>query len=382
MQSKIYKFIAILFITSTTLYANEILSQQRIDSLDLSKEQAIQESKKLKVDWINPITYTYSHNNGDISTKKSSTISINQPIFRSGGIYNAIKYAKNIKTSSDLTIDLQKKALILEALNIAFNIKKLDFQIQKQKLNLDNAQIDLEIKQESVFNGLLDTSFLNNAILAKNNIQASLLDLEYQKKSLQLSFGNLSSKKPQEIELPKFSKIDFEHFEKQNLQIEKAKAELLTKENLKGITAARYLPAINVNYSKTFNHDEDENTHIYGLNVVVPFDLKGYYDTSASKISYLKAKKDFEILKTEEKNFFHTKSLMLDNIDSKIKLTKNNINVYNELLEQTIELVNTGIKTSNDKKILENSKNSELLNLKIYEIDKQLQLLELYGKIR
>jgi hypothetical protein len=38
-------------------------------------------------------------------------------------------------------------------------------QITKQKLSLANAKIDLRIKKESVTNGLLDLSFLNNAII-------------------------------------------------------------------------------------------------------------------------------------------------------------------------------------------------------------------------
>jgi hypothetical protein len=41
---------------------------------------------------------------------------------------------------------------------------------------LENAKIDLRIKKESVTNGLLDISFLNNAILTKNSIDASLLE--------------------------------------------------------------------------------------------------------------------------------------------------------------------------------------------------------------
>ncbi|HFU74616.1 MAG TPA: TolC family protein, partial [Arcobacter sp.] len=141
-------------------------------------------------------------------------------------------------------------------------------------------------------------------------------------------------------------------------------------------------------YSKTKYHetssaglnDGDTNDQ-YGFNVVIPINFKGYYDTQASKIIYLQAKKDLEILKIEEKNFFYQKELKLKTVDEKIALTKENITSYNELVSQTIELKNVGLKTSDDVQVLKNSKKSEELNLDIYAIDKQIELLEIYGKL-
>jgi outer membrane protein TolC len=382
MQSKTYNILVVLLLSSS-LYSNEILSEQRLDSLKLANEKVQEDSKKLKIDWINPITYTYSYSNPDNSTStKQSTIAINQPIFKSGGIFSAVNYADNLKTSSELSIDMQKKALVTQALNIAFNIKKLNLQIKKQNLALDNAKIDLRVKKESVFNGLLDISFLNNAIISKNNIKASLLDLEYQKQAQLLAFNNLSSKKIDEIELPVLKQVNYDDFKQKHLEIDKSKVDIKVKNNLDWMTTAKYLPTINVNYSKNMNHTTDKDIDTYGFNVVVPLDFKGYYDTGASKVAYLQAKKDLEILKTQEKNFFHTKNLMLKTLDAKIALTKENIKSYKELLEQTIELANAGIKTEDDAKVLENSKNSELLSLEMYQIDKQIELLEIYGKLK
>ena len=46
------------------------------------------------------------------------------------------------------------------------------------------------------------------------------------------------------------------------------------------------------------------------------------------------------------------------------------------------ELEKAGIKTKDDVKILQNSKNAEALNIKILNIDKQIELLKIYGKIQ
>jgi hypothetical protein len=68
-------------------------------------------------------------------------------------------------------------------------------------------------------------------------------------------------------------------------------------------------------------------------------------------------------------------------LESKLSLTKENIVVYNDLLSQNKELAGVGIKTQDDVQVIQNSRDSELLNMKIFEIDKQLELLEIYGKI-
>ena len=382
MPLKTYKVLLLTILSILSLNANGILSKEQLDSLKFAKEKAKQDSSKLKIDWINPITYTYSYSDDEsLGITKQSTITISQPIFKSGGIYSAIKYSNNLKASSNLSIYLQKKALVKKALNIAYNIKKLELQIKKQTLNLDNANIDLRIKKEGVFNGLLDMSFLNNAIISRNKIKSTLVELEFQKKSLIYSFNNLSSKKIDEIELPTFTQIDIKDFEENHLEIRKTKVDIEAKNNSKWVTTAKYLPTVSVNYTKTLNHNTDKDNDTYGFKVVVPLDFKGYYDSGSAKVEYLKAKKDLEILKLKERNFFYTQNLKIAMIDKKIALTKENINSYKELLFQTIELANAGIKTSDDVKILENSKNIEILTLKILSIDKQIELLEIYGKI-
>ncbi len=376
------KYLYLLSSFALCLYGGEVLSPTQLDMLQLSKQKVTKDSKKLKIDWINPITYSYNYKDDDtFGVSKISTISISQPIFKSGGIYSAIKYANNLKLSSDISIELQKKELIKQALNIVLNIHKLNLQIEKQKLMLNNANIDLQTKKEAVFNGLLDMSFLNNSLITKNQIKAALLDLEYQKKILINNLANLSDKTYNQIEVPKLQQLTQEKFTTNNLYIKKNKLDIKTVKNQKWMTTARYLPTVNLNYNYTKNHTLDNTNSFYGFNIVIPFNFKGYYDTQASKISYLKEQKQLTITKLQQINFFKNANLKLKMLDKKIALTKENIIAYNELVEQTKELVQIGVKTPKDLKILQNSTKSEKLNIKIFDIDKQIELLEIYSKI-
>ena len=390
MLSTVYKSILLSSIVALSLDAADtsILSKTQQNSLNLSEEKIIKDAKTLKNDWINPITYTYSYSDSQKNGhSKTSTIAINQPLFKSGGIYYAIKYADNLKNSSILAIDLQKQALIKQALNLAYTIKKTNLQIEQQKLAIKNAKIDLRIKKESVLNGLLDTSFLNNAIITLNNQKSALLELEHAKLSLLNNFSNLSDKSVEEIKLPILAQIDQESFSQNNIEISKNKADVKVQKNLSQMSKSRFLPTINLNYSKTMYHNdttsfEDGDTNdILGFNIVMPFDIKAFDTIDSSKLEYQKTKNNLEILKQESINFFKSQNLKVAMLDAKIDLTKENISSYEELLNQMEELYNVGLKTSDDVALLKNSKKSETIKIQILEYEKQIELLEIYGKI-
>lgn len=131
----------------------DILSKDRLKQFKLSEEKVIEDSAKLQKDWINPITITYSKIDGEITDTEKTVISVNQPIFKSGGIYSAILYAKANKIYSNLDINLQRKEMIRKAYNLLFNIHKTNLEIKKSELILKNAQIDIVRKKEQVLNG-------------------------------------------------------------------------------------------------------------------------------------------------------------------------------------------------------------------------------------
>jgi hypothetical protein len=73
------------------------------------------------------------------------------------------------------------------------------------------------------------------------------------------------------------------------------------------------------------------------------------------------------------------KSLTLKNY-KKQNISKEDVNIYDSLLLQMIELKNAGLKTSSDVKTITNSKNIKALDIQINNIDIQLELLELYAR--
>ena len=162
-------------------FDEKILSEKRLKNFDLTKEQIQEDSSKLKKDWINPITYKYEKNLGEEYKTDRSLISINQPIFQSGGIYQAIKYADSSYSYASLDLEQQKKELVKNALNFLYLIEKTNLNIEKAKYTLENAKIDVNRKKEQVLNGFLDASFLDNALLTLNSTKNSLVEKKNQK---------------------------------------------------------------------------------------------------------------------------------------------------------------------------------------------------------
>lgn len=382
----------LITVLSNTLFASSsienILSNDRQELIELNKQQAKENNDKLSKDWINPITYKYIRSYSDTYDTVRSMITVNQPIFKSGGIYQAIKYADALYSYQNLDIEVAQKNLIKEATSLLFQIHKTQYTIQKQELLVKNAQIDIERKKEQVFNGLIDTSFLDNAILDANIKKNALLDLEYQKQNLINNFNNLSSKQYTQFDLPRFDIMTKDQFMDQNIELKKSSADIETKDWLRFMTVSKYLPTVNVTYDYTKYHDDggspsitDDSFDTYGVNVTIPLDIRTFDDIESQKIEYLKSRKNLEIARVEQENFLNTRLAKLQILDKKVKIAQEDVATYDSLLTQMNELFEAGLKTQSDVDTMKNSLDIKYLDIRILDIEAQLELLELYAKI-
>lgn len=389
-QLKIFSTVlssAILF--STTLIGNEdFLSQTKKDTINYSYEKAIEDSSKLKEDWINPITYKYIYNNGEDYDTKRSTISVTQPIFKSGGIYSAIKYANSYEKYSNTNIDTQKKELIKQVISLLYQIKQVDISINKQKLLIKNAKIDVQRKKEQVLNGITDSSFLDNAIIEANTRENTLVDLEYQKVELVNTLSTISDKKYEELELPIFTIIDNDKFIENNVYIKKASEDIDTSYWMKNMVISSYLPTVNFTADYTKYHDIDNNptlsengTKNVGFNITIPLDVRVSYDIQSNKIAYLQKKLAFEDKKKEEISLYKNSIAKIKSIEKKIDIAKNDVKLYDSLLTQLQEQLSVGMSTPSDVETMENSKKIKALDVKSLNIDIQIKLLDIYSRI-
>jgi len=380
--------ISSIFYSSTLMGSDEFLSQTKRDTLNYSYEKAIEDGSKLKQDWINPITYKYIYNDGETYNTTKSTINVSQPIFKSGGIYSAIKYASSVEKYSTTDIDTQKKELIKEVINLLYQIKKMDISIDKQKLLIQNAKIDVERKKEQVLNGILDTSFLDNAIIEANTNENTLIDLEYQRTELINSLSNISDKSYDELDLPLFTMITNDKFLENNIYIKKATEDIDTSYWLKNMVTSSYLPTVNLTADYTKYHETDNNPSLsedgttnVGFNITIPLDIRFSYDIQSNKIAYLQKKLALEDKRKEEISLYKNSISKISSLNKKIDIAKSNVELYDSLLVQLEEQLSVGMKTISDVQTMENSKRIKALDVKSLNIDIQIELLDIYSRI-
>ncbi len=286
--------------------------------------------------------------------------------------------------------------MIKQAVDFLMQIKQSVLTIEKQNLQIENSGINLEQKREQYLNGQLDSGFLNNAIIETNIVKQALFDLETRNAQLIAQFKKISDLDPKTAKIPFLAMLDEERFLEQNIDVKLAESEGKKNRYNKNVTLVKYLPAVNLQasynwQSQTSNFYAGDNIvsssppdttyYRYGLAASMPLDINSYNDFEAAKVEYLKSQVVIDDKKRELKLLYDQVMQNLTNFDKKIALPEENRKLYAALLDDTKGLFRAGYKTQYDVDILSNSMQIEVINQKVYEIDKQLELLTLYEKM-
>ncbi|MDD3855925.1 TolC family protein [Sulfurimonas sp.] len=386
--------IALLALCSNTLFCDEKLddyiSKNKKEQFDYDFKKNEAESSKLRDSWIAPLNLNYSHTKsnpyGDDQTSENAAIKMDQPIFQSGGIYYGIKFAEASKIYSNYSIDVVKRKLIKDAISLLMQIKQMDLKISKQKLQIENSEINLAQKKEGYLNGQLDSGFLDSAIVERNILIQALYDIETNKERVISKFHAISDMNHENTSVPTLKLITQEQFLEQNIILCMSESEIIKNGYAKDLTVTKYLPRVNAtagyswdksNTSYQFGPNEKEY-YSFGFKANLPLDINSFKDVESSKIDYLKSKLVVEDRKRELIALFEQVMQNIDNFEKKKQLSVENRDIYEKLLADTQDLFRAGYKTLYDVELLQNSLEIQKGDVEIYEIDKQLELLTLY----
>ena len=387
--------IALLVVSSSLLSQESMsldsyISQTKRDIFSYDYKKNEEDSLMQEDSWINPINlnYNYSKSNPykEMQLSESAAIKIDQPIFRGGGIFYSIKHAEASKRYADYSIDVAKRKMIKDAISLLMQIRQIDLKIEKQKLQIENAKINLELKKEQYLSGQLDSGFLDNAIIERNVAIQALYDVETSKETLISNFKIISDLDYENAFVPRLELVNQDEFLEKNLAIEMAKSAAKRDEENRGIIRAKYLPMISLtggyNWTKTdspFKFGSAEKDYYdYGFKVNIPLHINTFRDIESAKIQQLKSEITVLDKHKEMNSLFEKVMQSLDNLEKKQALSGENIEIYSKLLDDTKKLFSVGYKTEYDVELLENSLHMSELDSKVYDLDKQVELLNLY----
>lgn len=390
------KLASALVCLSVTLVASDnsaLLSSLKQKKIEIDKKTNELESTNLKYDWINQVIGSYSYTISDeVSGDKESgsfSVALEQPIFKSGGIYFAIKYSEANREFLQLSTKLDEQNQIKNVISTWLSIQKLDLQIKRQETLIANSKIDIMRKKEQYESGFLDSSFLDNAILSKSSLEKALIDMQSTRYEFLSSFNSLSDADYNKIAPPKFSQIGEKNFLENSLVIKQQIATSLSTDYLKKMTISNYLPTVSLTagYHDTKIESDgvvtsDSSYKRYGLKVSMPLlDVNRGRTIEIRRLSALKQKLELADIKRSEKNEFGSISKKIEFLNKKVELATNDFKLYGSLLNSTTELYTAGEKTIYDVDTLRNSQETMKYDKLIYEIEIQQELLNLYAKM-
>lgn len=381
--------------TNKPLSLEDYLStyKQKEFRLDYRKNEV--ESLKLRDSWVSPLQLLYRYNKsspyGNTQITKNASVSWNQPLFRSGGIYYGIKFANASKEYSRYSIDMQKHKLTKEVIALLMQIREAKLRLKKQQKQVENGKIKLEQKRQEYLSGELDSGFLDNAIIKLNLARFGVLDIEANIETLIAKFKTLSDKDYKTLLLPILKPISKEEFLHRNIALKIYAAQKRKNDYAASVTTAKYLPSINLTAS--YNRDEIKNPsfagssmpspkpttyYAYGFTISIPLDWNMFRDIESSKIEMLKTDTLIADKKNEMALLYDQVKQNIQKIEKKITLAQENFKLYEKLLEDTKKLYQAGYKAKTDVELLQNSVDMAKLDMEIFAIKQQLELLKLY----
>ncbi|HEX5328808.1 TolC family protein [Sulfuricurvum sp.] len=378
----------------TNLYGGDdaLLSGEKQEIL--RQQQSIYESEheKLRTNWIAPLnlnaSYSYDKSaTGDYhSDTENISASISQDIFRSGGIMYQIRYADAKKQSETIAYQQQIAALNQQLFLALLTYQKNGTLVEQSQKRLDNKEIEIFIKRQLYDAGKVDITELNNAFMAKSNELKTLISLKYALSEQRLEIAKISDLTPETFPIPRFEMIAKEHYMSNQFDLQYAQAQSDTLKNFSEVTATNYLPSIALNGSVGYrNYDPKELSGDYrgdyysaGVQLTLPLVYNASATIQEAQATYLKEAAKTADKKRELNAQYAQVFEKIQSYRDYIAITTKNLILYDELIRALQAGVNVGTKTGYDLQTLQNTKTIEELEIKINEINIQIELAKLH----
>ena len=374
------------FLFSSLLFANEksneVLMPLKNEIRDL-ETKSIEEKKEVnKYEWLNDLNISLSQSKDDEHIKtKDYSLNLNQKILDFGGISSQIDYANNLFKQEALKIKMEN----FEDLNTLYknfiDLKINDINILQNDLNIKNSEIEVDIKKSQYRNGQSDISDLNDAIMKKNLLEDSKMNLKLNKVIYENDIKKLTSYGINNLSIPSISLISKDIFLEKSTKKLYANLESQVSQNEYKKTKSKYLPALNLTGAVGYQDSttkKSQDYYNYGASITMPLNYTFSNDIEYSKLVYLQNRKKEELTSIELEKVYDSSIETIKQFENRINLALNDIKLYEELLELNQEEFNAGFKADEDVQTLKNSKEIRKLDIEKYKLNIKKELLYIY----
>lgn len=389
----IYPFCLILSVLPVSAEETaSFLSQEKQEILRLQQDIYESEYEKLRTDWISPLNLTGSFSYDKSvqedfrSTTERISASISQDIFRSGGITYQIAYADAKKGREELSWFQEIAGLNRQLFTALLNYRKTLYQKEQTLLKLKNKEIEIFIKRQLYDVGKADITELNNALMGQSSELKTLASLDYTIAEQRYEIARLSDIVPETFVLPEFELVQKEEYMERQFDLLYARANTEVLHRLYGVTTTGYLPRVALDASAGYqNYDPlgrsggyDGNYYRAGISVNLPLTYNASSAIQEAKATYLKEAATAADRQRQIRADYAQSIDKIKSYQNAITITLRNLELYADLIGAVRAGVDAGTKTGYDLQTLHNTKIIEEYEIKINEINTQIELVKLH----
>jgi outer membrane protein len=365
---------------------NSVLSPLKNEIKELKIKSTEEKQKVNQYDWLSDIDLSLSQNKDNENEKsKDYSLSLSQEVYNFGGISAKIDYANYLFKQESLKIQMDNQDDLYLLYSNIVNLLINNLTIKQNILNSKNKEIEVNIKKSQYKNGESDISELNDAIMSKNLLEDTKMELMLEKVKYQNEIKKLTQYDVSDIDFPKVSLLNKEEFLANSSKKRYTQIESKISQTQYQKTKSSYLPSLKINGSAGYNNSDTTNNlddyYKYGASINIPLSYTSSNDIQQSKLIFLKNKKEEDLTYIELENTYETSYETIKQYEQRIELALNDIKLYEELLQLNQEEYNAGFKAIEDVDTLKNSKEIRLLDIEKYKLYIKKEILFLYFQI-
>lgn len=360
----------------------DILLESKKEIINLNQKHAQEKSKANQYNWLSDITLqsTISKDEEDTQTSNFS-LSLSQDIYRFGGITSQIEYAKELQKMELLGVRIEMREQLVSLYGYYLDAMANEVALEQNGLNIQNAQIEIKNKTSQYKEGEIDISDLNNAIMSKNALADSKKELELSKIKNLNELKKLTSHEYSQIVLPHMQLPSKNLFLEKSMEILYADTDVKVKNSLYQVKKSDFLPSLSVeaNYGyKDTTLVTGEDYYSYGLKLSMPLSYTASNQIEQTRLDYLLSKQEVIDKKIELEMEYQNALATIQSYEQRIALAKEDIKLYETLLDVSLQEYEAGYKSQEDVNTLKNSKMVRELDIKTYRLQIQKEILDLY----
>ena len=375
----------LLFFITHALFAwdTPLLRENKQNIIDEQKKEIEANAEKVKYEWLSPLNLfgSYSKSNTQSDAVLDTSISINQDLFRSGGILYKMQYAQS-KMYNSLATLAQENTALYETLFVGLlNLKRLHLLLEQTHYSFLNSEIEVFLKTQQYKAGDVDITELNRALREKNIVLKTELAAKQAILTKEIELQKLTPIKLDTITIPHFELISQDDYESSSYNLLVANLTTEQSDEAFKMTRSTYLPRLSFNGA--YGYQDNPNTHVngdyyqVGASLSMALDYNSYATLQESKAAYLKNRLKIQDTKIDLQASYKAALSKIENYKEYNRVTKENITLYSNLIKVIEQALVSGLKTGYDLKTLQNTKMVDELEIEINKINIQIELAQL-----